>query len=149
MLQHDKGNRYCVDNGNDGQLSKNGFHWENVTHPSIGPALIHDTETAVQEPVCAKTVLEEKMYLKEFSTWWIFLIYLQHRHERAVVALNFRVYAGTKNSTIGHSLNAQDENPCRHQVGAPQVLVVPPPVFLVWKRIREYTLKAWFLLWPN
>ncbi len=40
---------------NDGQLPKDGFHWENVKHLTVLLALIHDTGAAIQKPLCAKT----------------------------------------------------------------------------------------------
>jgi len=38
----------------DGQLAKDGFHWEYVKHLAVLLALIHDTGTAIQKPLCAK-----------------------------------------------------------------------------------------------
>jgi hypothetical protein len=50
-------NRSCIANWDDGQLAKYGFHWENVKHMAVLLALInvlHDTGTAIQNPLCAK-----------------------------------------------------------------------------------------------
>ena len=46
VLSHGIWNRSCIANWNDGQLSKNGFHWENVKHLISRLALIHDSGTA-------------------------------------------------------------------------------------------------------
>jgi hypothetical protein len=54
VLPHGICNHSWVADWYDGQLSTNRFHFENEEHLIIGPALIHDTRTAVQEPLCAK-----------------------------------------------------------------------------------------------
>ena len=46
---------FCIANWDDGQLAKDGFHWENVKHLAVLLALIYDTGTAIQKPLCAKT----------------------------------------------------------------------------------------------
>ncbi len=45
----------------DGRLSKKRFHLESLKHLIIRQALIHDTGTAVQEPLCAKLLKLEKL----------------------------------------------------------------------------------------
>ncbi len=45
----------CIANWDDGQFSKDGFHWEMAKHLAVLLALIHDTGTAIQKPLCAKT----------------------------------------------------------------------------------------------
>jgi hypothetical protein len=54
VLPHGIWNRSCIANWDDWQL-KDGFHWENVKHLAVLLALIHDTGTAIQKPLCAKT----------------------------------------------------------------------------------------------
>ncbi len=69
VLPHGIWNRSCITNWNDRQLSKDGFHWENVKHLTVRLALIHDTGTAIQKPSCAKTTKIRILYnsLEEFS----------------------------------------------------------------------------------
>jgi hypothetical protein len=55
VLQHRICNRSCIANWNDGQHPKDGLHWGNVKHLTVLLALIHDTGTAIQKPLCAKT----------------------------------------------------------------------------------------------
>jgi hypothetical protein len=55
VLPHGIWSRSCITNWNDRQLPKDGFHWEDVKHLTVRPALIHDTGTAIQKPLCAKT----------------------------------------------------------------------------------------------
>jgi hypothetical protein len=55
VLPHGIWNHFCITNWNDRQLPKDGFHWENVKHLTVLLALIHDTRTAIQKPLCAKT----------------------------------------------------------------------------------------------
>ena len=55
VLPHGTWNRSCIANWGDGQLPKDGFHWENVKHLTVRLALIHDTGTAIQKSLCAKT----------------------------------------------------------------------------------------------
>jgi hypothetical protein len=51
----------CCQGWYDGQLPENRFHWEQVKHPIIRPALINDTGTAGQEPLCAKHLKFEQL----------------------------------------------------------------------------------------
>ncbi len=56
-------------NWNDWQLSKNGFHWENVKHLIIMLVLVQDTGAAVQKSFCAKLeVFEILIWIQYFST---------------------------------------------------------------------------------
>ncbi len=55
VLPHGIWNRSCIANWDDGQLAKDVFQWENVKHLAVLLALIHDTGTAIQKPLCAKT----------------------------------------------------------------------------------------------
>ena len=41
--------------GTTGSFTKDGFPWENVKHLTVLLALIHDTGTVIQKPLCAKT----------------------------------------------------------------------------------------------
>jgi hypothetical protein len=117
VLPHGIWNRSCIANRNDGQNSENVFHWKNVKYLFVLLALIHDTVTAIQKPICAKTtkirmirVIQENS--EKFSTGWICIILPQQRHERTVVALNSRICAGLKgkqknNAAIPHGIHAQ------------------------------------------
>ncbi len=68
VLPHGIWNRSCIANQNDGQLSENVFHWENVKQLTVLLALIHDTGTAIQKPLCAKTTKMERIrgFLEQF-----------------------------------------------------------------------------------
>jgi hypothetical protein len=54
VLPHGIWNRSCIANRNDEQLSENVSHQENVKHLIVLLALIHDTGTALQKPLCLK-----------------------------------------------------------------------------------------------
>jgi hypothetical protein len=60
VLPHGIWNRSSITNWNDRQLPKDGFDWENVKHLTVLLALIHDTGTAIQKPLCAKTAKKKK-----------------------------------------------------------------------------------------
>ncbi len=49
-----------VTNWNDGQrLAKNRLHWEDVKHLAVTLALINNTGSAVQHPVCNRRIILE------------------------------------------------------------------------------------------
>ena len=84
----------------------------------------------------------------QFSTGCILIILPQHGHKRRVVALNFRVCAGIKgkqgqSSALPHCVNAYAKVLAGIRWAQKhQVLAVYPPVSLVEKRMREYSLNA-------
>ncbi len=57
VLSHCKRNDSCVTDWNDGQLAKNRRYWEDVKHLAVTLALINNTGSAVQHPVCNKTII--------------------------------------------------------------------------------------------
>jgi hypothetical protein len=140
LHQQSPRNRSCIANRNDGQLPEDVFHWENVKHLLVHLALIYDTGTAIQKPLCATTTkIRFRCFLTnsdEFRTWWICVILPQQGHERAFVALNSRVCAGLKgekkkNPAIPHGVNAETKVLAGIRwAHENQVLAVCAPVFL-------------------
>ena len=59
VLAHCKRNGSRVTNRNHRQLTQNRLHRDNVKHLLVSLALIHNTGSAIQKPICNRKLLDE------------------------------------------------------------------------------------------